>query len=395
MTEGKKALLEAVDRNRVVEIASELIARESEAPPGNERAAAEYAERFLNRLGLKVRRQFCTESRFNVYGELAGEKPGRQIFYCGHLDVVNAEDHSRWSSPPYSPQVRGSRLYGRGACDMKGSIASLLHAAELLAPHRKDLRGMLGILLDVDEEHNNLGLKKWLEAPFCVPDLVVVGEPTGLSLDQGHRGVMAFRVTVTGESAHASRHREAQNAVLAAARLVALADGLDREMAGSGTTALGSGSIAATMIHGGTKVNTIPRECVVDFDVRITAGENAGTYKDRLERLLKIVEEETGCSWSYKVTTYCPSGLLDAGHPLLKEVRRSMEDTLETPAKISVFGACCEAGFFLERGIPALVLGPGRLEQAHNTDEYIEVDQLAEGARVYLGVIYDLLSEEG
>ena len=161
-----KNIINNFNGGRVVEIAKELIRRESEAPPGNEQATAQYIYEFFEKLNIPVVRQQCAEGRDNVFACLSGKKPGTRLLYNGHMDVVSAGDWARWQSPPYEPEDRDGKLYGRGACDMKGSITSALYAAELLAPYSSQFAGEWGLLFNVDEEHSNLGMRKWLENPL-------------------------------------------------------------------------------------------------------------------------------------------------------------------------------------------------------------------------------------
>lgn len=384
MSAVDKCLIKSVNAERVTELACELIRRESEAPPGNEAAVGAYVYGLLRGMGLEVEKQPCAENRFNVFARLKGGRPGGvRGMYCGHLDVVPAGDLSLWTGPPYSPQVRGGRLYGRGACDMKGSIASMLHAVELLAPRRRELAGEWSLLLDADEEHANLGLKTWLHHPLTQPDFVIIGEPTGLRPAVGHRGVMAFRIDIQGESVHAAQHRQGKNAISAAVRVAERVEALDGRLAEAGGSFLEPGSVVVTALHGGEKVNTVPGSCTLSVDRRLTAGETRADCEAQMDDLLRLVEDETGCRCRCEVTTFCPAGLLPADAPLVKSLAARIEQVCGVSMRAACFEASCEAGFFLEQHIPTVILGPGSIRQAHTADEYVCVQELADAAKIY------------
>ena len=193
-----------LSEQRVTEILSDLIRRPTDAETGD------YIIDFLTRCGISAEKQDCGDGRFNVVASIPGSTPGRDL-YIGHTDVVPAGDLSAWTTPPFSPAVRGGRLYGRGAADMKGSVAAMLHAAELLAALPSPQRG-LTMVFDADEECHNTGMKRFLQDPPS-GDFAVIGEPSELLLDLGHRGVMAFEAVFRGKSAHAARPETGVNAI--------------------------------------------------------------------------------------------------------------------------------------------------------------------------------------
>jgi len=388
-----KELYLQADQNRTAQLLKELVLRESEAPPGNEAAVGEHLFDFFKNLGYCPEKQYCDSRRFNLLVRIPGKGRNRKTFlYSGHMDVVPAGDYAGWASPPYAPEVRNGRLYGRGSCDMKGSIACMMHFCELLAKNKLVPEHDLLLFLDVDEEHHNLGMKEFLKHP-AKADFAVIGEPTEMEIALGHRGVMAFSVTFFGKGAHASQPQNGINSILYAGRFFMEAEKLNREISKKTDPLLGAGSVGVTMINGGVKVNTIPERCTVQLDRRLTAGETKAGALHQIESLIgKMRRNDPSVRAEVEITTYCPPGRLPEDNPYLEALCEAVMENTGTKPGYTAFTASCEAGLLTqETGIPAVILGPGSIAQAHRTDEYIELSQLLLGAKIYASFFTRLL----
>lgn len=365
-------LLAMVSKERAVSLAMELIRRPSDAETGA------FILDFLRRAGIRAERQDCGEGRFNVVARIPGRAAGRKgLLYIGHTDVVPAGDPSAWRSPPFSPRLEGGRLYGRGAADMKGGLAAMLHAAERLARLPAPAREVT-MLFDADEECQNLGMKRFLQGTV-EGSFAVVGEPTGVQACLGHRGVMAFEAVFSGKSAHAARPELGVNAVMQAVSFCRAAGEFGERLAARAVPPLGKGLLTVTAVSGGTQVNMVPERCAVRLDRRLTAGE---TPEEAQRQLRQLLEPFPGAS--LRATTCCPAclcpeGLPDAGR-LMAAARAGGGE-----GGAAVFPATCEAGLFsAQTGIPAAIFGPGSISQAHQTDEFAYTRELLSAARAYL-----------
>ncbi|MGB8455595.1 MAG: M20 family metallopeptidase [Anaerocolumna sp.] len=394
MKEQKRKLLSAVNKNQLWHIAEDLISLESEVVSGNEKYVAQYVFDFFQKLGLHPKKDFCSKERFNVVVEIPGsDDTHKRIMYIGHLDVVPAGVEEQWTSPPYIPEIRDGRMYGRGSCDMKGSIACSMYATELLIKNNIELKGSLLLVYDVDEENSNLGLKKYLKnCPNA--DFVIVGEPTNMQIALGHRGVMAFTVSIYGKSAHAAQPQQGNNAVYAVSFLIKLIQELNNKLAQNEEEYIGAGSIQVTKIEGGTKVNIIPDLCKIRIDRRLIKGENKNSCTAQLQDLLEQMEKVTGCKWDFEITTYCPPGKCEENLKEIQVIKNNIVELYTQKPVVKGFEASCEAGLITEAlGIPAVIFGPGSIEQAHHIDEYITLDQLEKGISLYIGIFYDILTQ--
>lgn len=380
-----------VCQERLIEIASGCISCPSETPTGSDREMSCFVYDFLERLGLSPQKQNCENGRFNVLTEISGVGK-REVMYCGHLDVVPAGNEG-WISPPYEPEVRGGRLYGRGASDMKGSVACMLYLAELAAAGKIVPKGKLILFFDIDEESHNLGLKTFLKNPR-IPGFIIVGEPTSLDIAMGHRGVLAFTVKIKGKSAHAARPDYGINPIKAAVELQKKIAEYGEILKLRDVPFQGRSTMEITMIHGGEKVNVIPEECQVQIDRRLTEGEDDKSAEAELQKLLDVVEAETGCRMNMEITTYCPSGLCGPTHEMIQKMGQSVQVYAGREAVMKAFPASGEAGILSKSlGVPAVTFGPGDIEQAHTVNEYITIEQLVLGARIYGDLLFAPVEE--
>ncbi len=375
--------LTETEKKRLLGIAQDLIRLESDAMRGQEGAAGNYIDTFYRRLGIKAKRQVCDGDRANIVVRIPGKDRGRCMMYSGHIDTVPTGDEKLWKSDPLDPQIREGRLYGRGSCDMKGSVACAMYAAEYMQNHHLQPEMDLLFVYDVDEENTNLGLRRYLETPERT-DFIIVGEPTNLRLAVGHRGVMAFTVTIQGKSCHAGQAELGRNAIYAAADVIDAVRRLNKELERISQEHLGSPSIHVTQIQGGSKVNVVPDKAVVRIDRRLVFGEDRLSCAGQLVQILEKIQEKSGCDCLLEVTTYCPPGKTDVREPALRAISNLLEEKGidNTPR---AFEASCEAGMLQEKlGCPVVIWGPGSMGQAHKIDEFIELEQLYMGAELYI-----------
>lgn len=380
----------------MVQILKELVSINSDSAHGNESGVAAYIERFFRELGVPVTRQCCGEDRYNVIAGFSGcddrsleKKDPATVMYSGHMDVVPAGELSVWATPPYCPSVRNGRLYGRGACDMKASLACSMFMVEYYIRHKISLNSSLLLVYDADEEVANLGLRKYLKDPHQAK-VCIVGEPTNLKICTGHRGVMAFTVKLTGKSAHAGKWRLGINPIYFAAKLIRKAEQLQESLCRNTHPVLGEPSIQVTQIHGGERVNVIPDQVELRIDRRLVWGETKKSCEDQLEQLIKETAEDCRSGSEIKTTTYCPAGFVEEEETAVQYLKKLLSFRGMDPDCYG-FEASCEAGLIQEKtGIPAIIFGPGSIDQAHQTDEYVELDSLFRGAELYIDLFRSL-----
>ena len=302
----------------------------------------------------------------------------------GHTDVVPV-DGQDWGSNPFKLTDKGDgRLYGRGSCDMKGFIASSLALAPdaLAMPRKKPLH----LALSYDEEVGCVG------APLMLAELrqrgiradgCIVGEPTSMKPVVAHKGGYFFRCKVHGKAAHSSLTPQGCNAIEHAARLIChirdLADSWRAQGPYDDAFDVPHSTITTNLITGGIAINTVPDLCAFSYDFRHLPGHDAGGIQAEVQRyvdeelLPRMQREYEGARVEIECGAAVPTLNASEQAAITALVRALTEDR---GVRKVAYGT--EAGQFAQAGIPAVLCGPGSIEQAHKPDEYVEVEHLAQ-----------------
>lgn len=352
-------------RSAVVDLLADLVAFPTESLSTNLDLIDLYAGRAA-RAGAAIDVLPGEPGRSNLHVRFGPDAPGG-ILLSGHTDVVPAG--AGWATDPYNLTEVDGQLRARGSADMKGFLAAALVVLESLDHTRFDAPVHLG--LSYDEEVGCVGVHGLLDrlagAESCAPTVVMVGEPTGMRLCNSHTGKVAYRVDVSARAGHSSRAATEPGALFVAADLVSRIGDLNSP--GTGTSA------NVGTIHGGVAVNVLAPECAFDFELRFEAGVDpaevlAGFWEeaDGHDRLLAAVGGRVS---SEQVMEY-PALSTDRESEGVPALERLVGSGPPGPV-----GFGCEAGLYAERlGSPAVIVGPGEIDDAHRPDEFVEPEQL-------------------
>ncbi len=342
-------------------------------PRAGEQRVADFIAATAAKAGLDVEFRAVTRGRSNVFARLSPRgKTQRRLLLAPHMDTVNATDEQ------FTPHARDGRLFGRGACDTKGSIAAMLGALCELArkgPRPADTEVVFVGL--VDEEHAQAGSRA-LAASGLKADLAVVGEPTHLQVVTAHKGTMWLCLETHGKSAHGSCPELGRNAVHAMARVVDLLEtAYAAELRCRRHPLLGCATISTGAICGGTQANIVPDRCSILIDRRSLPGESLAGVKREILGVLR----RKGLTVSF-VKDKLPPCLpmeTDPKHPLVARFLKTVGQ--RKPSGVRFF---CDASVLGHGGIPSVVFGPGDIAQAHTEDEWISVAELERGEGLLL-----------
>lgn len=344
-----------------------------------------YVEAYLGGLGVSSRRVANADgSKANLYATIGPAVPGGVVL-SGHTDVVPV-DGQAWSSDPFVLTRRGGRLYGRGTCDMKGFLALALAAVPTFA--RGESARPLHLAFSYDEEVGCLGapaMIRELVAGLPAPIAVIVGEPSEMEVVSGHKGISTWRVTVTGHEAHSSLTHLGVSANMVAiglmAQLRALAESFERHPDAESLYHPPHATLTVGLMHGGTAVNILARECDFTFDLRTPPGQDPDTIMAPFlaacaaeDQALKARFGDAGVRITRRSST--PSFAPEPDGTAEMLARRLAGDN--GPARVVPYAA--EAGQFQGAGFSTIICGPGSIEQAHQADEYLEIAQFERGA---------------
>ncbi len=351
------------------------------SPTGRERDAAEAVAEWCEEAGLEVTMQEVEPSRHNVIARWSVGR-GPRLLLTGHLDTVPVGDG--WSRDPFGAEVANGRLYGRGACDMKGGLAAMLGAVIDLRARGEEPAGDVVLAAVVGEEEDSAGTRA-LVADGVEADWAVLSEPTGMQLVLANRGLMNYRLIVKGASAHASSPTQGRNAVVAAARIVLELEALAEELAARPHPLFGPPNLTVGTIHGGTRPYVVPDRCEVEVDRRVNPGE---TREDVVDELLTAIGRVRHAHPWLEVELLAGADYLAFEVPEEHELARLVVTAMVRcglPRRISAWRAASDAGFLVHTaGIPCVLFGPGDIEQAaHRPDEWIDLADLEVAQQVF------------
>ncbi len=302
------------------------------------------------------------------------------IVLSGHTDVVPV-DGQKWASNPFELSERDGRLYGRGTCDMKGFIAVAL----ALVPQFKaaNLKTPIHLALSCDEEVGCKGVRPLvaqIRDHMKKPRAVIVGEPTSMQVVNAHKAALTFSTEVTGHEAHSSLTDQGVNAIMVAGELLGEISRIRDDLTARGDPSHRFNppysTIHVGVIEGGTAKNIIPRKCSFQWETRLLPLADPAEVPTRFEKFASSLEPamrkiagDTGIS--NQQTNIVP-GLAPEDNSPAEHLALHLAGANGAHA----VSYCTEAGLFQQIGIPAIICGPGSIEQAHKPDEYIDIPEM-------------------
>jgi acetylornithine deacetylase len=383
----------AVDRDYILEVLTELVRTDSRNPglvedgPGEEEIAGLVAG-YLADLGLSTTVHRMAPDRVNVLGVLAGSGGGRSLMLNGHTDTVGVEGMAE----PFSASVRDGKLYGRGAQDMKGSLAAMLGAVKTLVDSGVRLQGNLLYAAVADEEHRSLGTRHLVQRYRA--DGAVVTEPTEMQVVTAHRGMLWYEVETLGRAAHGSRYQEGIDAITHMGRFLKQLDRLQEELRTREPHPLvGRPSLHASRIEGGTDWSTYPAGCRLRLERRSVPGETAAANTAELETILTTLSVQDP-DFNARLRQLLVREPLETSpdSELVRSIQGAFSEQLNRSAELTGASYWSDAALLAEAGMDAVLLGPvgGGL---HAREEWVELDSvyalagvLASTAAAYCGV---------
>ena len=392
-------------KNYAIRLLREMISIPTTVPPGeNYKEFADYAKDVLNDLGLKtevikvpkdVAKKYIPDMseypRYIVIARIGSEKP--VLHFNGHYDVVPAGDG--WKYDPFNATIR-DKIYGRGAADMKGGIASIITAARALIDLDVELNGTLEISLTPDEEIGGMCGAKYLLDLIDAPNWTVIAEPSECEkIWIGHKGVIWGEVKVSGRTAHASTPDEGVNAVEAcvkiANRLMDFKSDIEKRTT-SYECNVKKAKLTITQFEGGVKINVIPDTAILKFDRRILPEENVDEAVNEIANIVNDFSRNINAKVDFNVIFAVKPSVND-GSDVASRIE-SIVRNIGLQASKAISSGFMDTRFFVDAGSDAVAFGPGNLSQAHAPNEFVEIDKVMLASKIFARLAADLLGRD-
>ena len=373
--------------DKTLELAKQLIERPSQTP--RDEGCQELMIARLTPLGFKAERLRFGDVD-NLWATRGTANP--LVVFAGHTDVVPSGPREAWKSDPFKPEVRDGYLYGRGAADMKSSLAAFITAIEDFLTRHPQHKGSIGLLITSDEEgpalHGTAKVMEWLGKQGIKIDHCIVGEPSciqtlGDTIKIGRRGSLTGRMFVHGKQGHVAYPHLANNPIhrLAPALAELAATEWDQGNADFPPT-----SFQVSNIHGGTGAeNVIPGRLEVVFNFRFSTAVTDADLRHRVEKILQRHGVNHQTQWILSGQPF-----LTRGTALIDSVRQAVKQELGVEASPSTTGGTSDGRFIAPTGTEVVELGPLN-RTIHQIDECIAVDDLGRLSRVYRRILENLL----
>jgi acetylornithine deacetylase len=356
--------------------------RPLQGPDLFEHRVTAYLEDFFRSLGVPYERQAVAPLRDNIVARFEPPAATATLILEAHQDTVPT-DHM--TIEPFAARIADGRLYGRGACDIKGGLAAMLTAFARVV--REKPRGAVRLLMacSVDEEHTFLGVQRLARADWRFhggPVGAVVAEPTGLQIVNAHKGVVRWTLRTAGRSCHSSRPELGLNAIYRMARLLPLIEQYAAQLrAGRSDPRLGPATLSVGRIEGGVSVNTVPDRCAIEIDRRLLPGEDPRAAPGQLAAYLR---ERAPADLPFELTEpwlHCPALAAEGSADLVARLGQAVEAVLGRHEVVTVpYGT--DASTLAEAGIPSVVFGPGDIARAHTCDEWVPLDEVEQASEI-------------
>jgi len=398
LTQIEKRLLGFINKDELIDLTQELIRIDSVIRPetGNtETRVVQYIADWIRReLGVEPLVETVVPARENIIVTIDSGRPGPCLMFEGHTDVVSEGNPDLWQHDPFGGEIEDGKIYGRGACDMKAGLAVNLLTVKAMMRSEVEYTGKMRLGIVCDEEDLMLGIQDYIRRGHADDvDACLVSEPEENQLCISMKGALRAIVNVKGKMAHGAMPLTGINTSVRMARIILAFENFEKEeIARFGKDPfLGWPSITFTVVQTPPpgepmQLNVMPSESVAYVDIRTVPSQNHDQIKMKLQEILdQLAKQDPDFHAQIKFIADKPVVSMEKEEPIVMITAQAFRDiTGREPVYNGVPGAT--DGTFLRalKGIPCLVNGPGPRHMPHQTDEYVEIDELFESAQIYL-----------
>jgi len=376
-----------------IEILKELIKIKSDDPGNYEEDIALFISNLLRKNEIDHKIIYSADKRANIIGYLHGKNEKNVLIFNGHLDTKPPDKD--WTFNPYKPTIKGKKLYGLGAADMKGGIAAIISA--IVENSKRNLNNTVCFIFTADEEMNStFGMKYLAENGFIYGNFAIVAAPTNLKLATSSLGNLWLKIVIKGKKAHAGMYWKGINAIDVSMEIIQNMKKVVESKRYHESKCLSKfPNLNLGMIKGGNHPGSVPEECEFVIDIRFAKKEEKNYFEKKLREVVKNVAEKWGCNY---IIDYFGGGGLppwnidnfkdSSVHNYLHLIEESYVKITNKPLEKTVFLGGSDAGILTNLlKILTVIIGPGSLAQAHNPNEWVYVDEVITASKLYSEII--------
>ncbi len=366
-----------IDEKELLQVVQDLIRIESVNPElagmGNgEYLIAEYIGKNMAGMGLEVHYQEIKPKRVNVIGVLKGSGEGKALMLNGHTDTVGI---TRMDIEPLNPVFRDGKVYGRGSFDMKGGLAAMMIAVKAIIEAGLKPKGDVILAFVADEEYLSVGTEALVKEYSA--QAAILCEPTSLKVCIAHKGFAWIKVEVFGKAAHGSRPDRGIDAIVKAGKFLTRIEDLGKDtLIQKKHPLLGSPSIHASLIKGGTELSTYPDYCLVELERRFIPGETVKTIESEMQTLIDdLASKDDQFKAKFEISFSRPPLEVARDHEIVSALTKAYTKTIRKAPEFIGVGGWMDSAILAEAGIPSVIIGPAG-DGFHAATEYVDFESV-------------------
>ena len=343
----------------------------------------------MKKAGLSVELMEAEKGLTNVIGKYRGSDTAPWILFNGHTDVVPVPSEKDWVSPPFSAEIKDGRIYGRGACDMKGGLAAMLTVPKIIFSLFPEYKGNLILAATVDEEIGGFNGMKYVVEQGIKANMGIVCEPTDLKIVNVCKGLLWLKLRTRGISAHGGMPKQGVNAIH---KMSIIIDALENyDFPQTPHEILGKPSVNIGKIRGGSRPNVVPDFCEAEIDIRYLPGQIYQQIIDELNGLISdLRKQDPQIDAEVKLVRYRSPVEISIEETVVKTVGEALRRILGREPEFRGMISAADSEYLVNAGIPSIMFGPGSDHLAHATNEWIAIDDILTAVKVYTATCLEI-----
>lgn len=369
----------------LITILESLIKINTSNPPGNEHKTAKIVKKIFGSQKIRYTTHEKQKGRTNVIGRIGDPKKGPSIMINCHMDTVPAGNG--WKTDPFKLVQKGDTLFGRGVCDNKGQLASMLLASKELKKLEPKLKGAIILVAAADEETGSENGIHWLvEKGLIKPDMGIIPDvPDGTKIIMAQKRLLHLKIVTRGKSTHGSTPHLGKNAITQMIKFVNILDEYKFEAIPSQYFNLHTMNIGT--ISGGNAINMVPDYCECKVDFRLLKNQSKKYILSELKKISKIIK---GAKFEFIEEGYSDYAEIDRKSEIIRSCEKAITKTFSKKPKLVGIGGCTDSKALTLKGIPVAdvsIAGKG----AHEPNESVKLSELMKLSRFFVEVVRDIL----